>query len=242
MGLFDFLGGGTPAEKAQRLKKKLTEKYGDAANRQGAIEDLGKQGTPEAVGILIQRYTINVEPQTTDAEEKERVQELILAVGAPAVAPVKEFLARSENASSWALRLLQGLLSEAEVIAIAIALLQKLGSSYSRDPERKLVLLNYLDDKADPGIAAAILPLLEDMADDVKLAALKTLASHPAPEAREPVLKLLTDPETAKRVQTRCIELLAETSLPVTGFREKVEALLAEPWYLDKSGAVKKRG
>lgn len=242
MGLLDFLGGGTPSEKAQRLKKKLTEKYGDAANRQGAIEDLGKQGTPEAVAILIQRYTIKVEPQTTDAEEKERVQELILGIGAPAVAPVKEFLERSENASSWALRLLEGLLSEAEVVAIAIALLQKLGTSYSRDPERKLVLLNYLDSKANPGIGAAALPLLEDMADDVKLATLKTLASHPLPEAREPVLKLLTDPDTAKRVQTRCLEFLAESGDLVTGFREKVEALLSEPWYLDKAGALKRRG
>jgi hypothetical protein len=38
------------------------------------------------------------------------------------------------------------------------------------------------------------------------------------------------------------VEYLAETGLAVTGFREKVEGLLSEPWYLDKAGAVKKRG
>lgn len=240
MGLFDFLGGGTPAEKAQRLKKKVTEKYGDAANRQGAIEDLGKQGTPEAVAVLIQRYTLNVEPQTTDTEEKARVQELILGIGAKAVAPVKDFLGRSDQASSWALRLLEGLLTEPEVVALSVELLTRLGTSYSRDPERKLVLLQYLEDKVDPAIGPATLPLLEDIADDVKLAALKTLAAHPEASAQAAVLKLLGDADTAKRVQTRCLQFLAEAAQPIAD-RKALEPLLGEGWVLDKGGLLKKK-
>ena len=41
MGFLDSLfGGGTPAEKAQRLKAKATQKYGDPSIRQGALEKL----------------------------------------------------------------------------------------------------------------------------------------------------------------------------------------------------------
>ena len=80
------------------------------------------------------------------------------------------------------------------------------------------------------------------MADDVKIGALRALGPKSYPESREPMLKLLTAPETARRVQTTAIEAIARSGFGVQGYREKVESLLPEPFFVDKAGILKRRG
>ena len=242
MGLFDFITGGSGPDKATKLKAKVTQKYGDPVTRQKAISQLAEMKIPEAITALMARFTITVEPLTTDADEKDQTFEYIKARGQDAVAPIKDFLAKSEQASSWALRLLSDLLPEPDVTGIVTELLHKLGTSYTRDPEKKTVLLNFVMGKDDPRIAPMVLLFLEDMSDDVKLAALKALAPLKYEPAREPMLALLTGEETAKRVQTGALAALAESGFGVQGFREKVEALAGEGYLVDKSGLLKKRG
>jgi HEAT repeat protein len=240
--MFDFLSGGTPAEKAQRLKAKVTQKYGDPATRQNALEQLGQLHSPDAVGVLMQRFTILVDPQTTDADEKATAFRLICELEREAVPPVVEFLTRSDAASSWAFKILEALLPESEVLAIATTELQRLGVEYTRNPEKKQVLLAALQGRTDARIGPAALPFLHDMSDDVKMAAIKTVASVRHEPAREPLLQLLTAEDTARRVQTACLSALMEAGFHVQGYREKVEAKLPEGSYVDKAGLVKKRG
>jgi len=242
LGLFDFITGGSGPEKATKLKAKVTQKYGDPVVRQKAIAQLAEMKIPEAVTSLMARFTVTVEPLTTDADEKDETFNYIKALGQDAVAPVQHFLGMSEQASSWALRLLTTLLPETEVIGIVTGLLRKLGTEYTRNPEKKTVLLNFVTGKDDPRIAPEVVPFLEDMSDDVKLAALNALAPLKYEPAREPMLKLLTSEDTAKRVQTGALAAIAESGFGVQGFREKVEALAKDGYVVDKSGLLKKRG
>ncbi len=158
MGLFDFFGGSGP-EKALKLKPKVTQKYGDPASRQKAIQQLGEMKFPEAVSVLLSRFTLTVEPLTTDADEKEHVFELIKGFDKDAIAPIQEFLRKSDQATSWALRLLGDLLPEPEVIGICVDTLTHLSSHYTRDPEKKVVLLHHVTGKEDPRIASRRPPL-----------------------------------------------------------------------------------
>lgn len=241
MGLFDFFGGGTPAEKAQKLKGKATQKYGDAATRQKALEQLSEIRHPDAVPVLMQRFTFAVDPQTTDAEEKKHVFDAICGLGKDAVPPVQAFLTRSDSASSWALKILDAVLPPDEVLQIVADELKRLGAEYTRDPEKKEVLIRFLEGKQDERVGPVLVPFLHDMSDDVKMAALKTLASLTYEPAREPLLGLLIGDDTAKRVQTACVATLAATGFSVQGFREKVEARLGDGYVIDKAGLVKKR-
>lgn len=241
MGIFDFLGGSGP-EKALKLKSKVTQKYGDPTTRQKALQQLGEMRIPEAVSVLLHRYTITVEPLTTDADEKEHVFELIKSFDKDAVGPVTEFLRKNEQATSWALRILESLLPEPEVVTIIVDTLNALSAQYMRDPEKKVVLLHYVTGKQDPRIAPAVLPHLDDMADEVKIAALKALGPQKHEPAREPILRLLTSSDTARRVQTAALAALQESGFGVQGYREKVEAVMNEPYYLDGSGHVQRRG
>jgi HEAT repeat protein len=240
MGILDLFGGSGP-EKALKLKPKVTQKYGDPSTRQKAIQQLGEMKYPEAVSVLLQRFNITVEPLTTDADEKEHVFELVKGFGEQAIPPITEFLRKNEQATSWALRLLEALLPESEVIRISVDALTQLSTQYTRDPEKKVVLLHYVTDKQDARIAPAVLPYLEDMADDVKIAALKALGPQKYEPAREPILRLLSASDTARRVQTAALGALQESGFGVQGFREKVEPLLAEPFFLDGKGVVQRR-
>ncbi|MFY0522158.1 HEAT repeat domain-containing protein [Archangium gephyra] len=241
MGIFDFLGGSGP-EKALKLKSKVTQKYGDPATRQKALQQLGEMKIPEAVTVLLHRYTVTVEPLTTDADEKEHVFELIKSFDKDAIAPVTEFLRKNEQATSWALRILESLLPESEVVTIVVDTLHSLSAQYMRDPEKKVVLLHYVTGKQDPRIPSVVLPHLDDMADEVKIAALKALGPQKYEPAREPILRLLTSGDAGRRVQTAALGALQESGFGVQGYREKVEAVMNEPYYLDGSGLVQRRG
>lgn len=111
-----------------------------------------------------------------------------------------------------------------------------------RDPEKKVVLLHYITGKQEPRIAPAVLPHLDDMADEVKIATLKALGPQKHEPAREPILRLLTAQDTARRVQTAALSALQESGFGVQGYREKVEAVINEPYYLDGNGLVRRRG
>jgi HEAT repeat protein len=241
MGIFDIFGGGSGPEKALKLKPKVTQKYGDPASRQKAIQQLGEMKHPEAISVLLARFTITVEPLTTDADEKEHVFELIKAFGQDAIGPIKDFLRKSDQATSWGLRLLGELLPESEVIGICVDTLHYLSTQYSRDPEKKVVLLHHVTGKQDPRVAPVVLSYLEDMSDDVKIAALKALAPLKHEPAREPILRVLTADETARRVQTVALATLQESGFGVQEYRAKVEPLLVEPYTLDKNGVVQRR-
>ncbi len=242
MGLLNLFGGGTPAEKAQKLKSKATQKYGDPATRQKALQQLSEIKHADAVPVLLQRFTFVVEPQTTDAEEKQHVFDAICDLEKDAVEPVRSFLTRSDTASSWALRILDAVLTPDEVMQIVTEELKRLGAEYTRDPEKKEVLLRFVEGKQDDRVGPVLVPFLNDMSDDVKMAALKTLASLKYAPAKDVLLELLVTEETAKRVQTACVQTLVETGFEVQGFREKVEKRLPEGYVVDKSGLVKKRG
>lgn len=242
MGILDIFGGGKSPERATRLKAKVTQKYGGPEARQKAIQQLGEMEFPEATASLLARFTVTVEPATTDTDEKEHVFGLIRSRGQTAVEPIRTFLRRNDQASSWALRLLREVLPHDGFVTVVVEHLGELAELYTRDPEKKLVLLQESESLEDPRIAPRVLPFLEDMVDDVKLAALRALAARAYPEAREPMLKLLTAPETARRVQTAAIEALARSGFGVQGYREKVESLLPEPFFVDKAGVLKRRG
>jgi len=255
VGLFDLFGSKAERDKnaLRKLAQKITERYGPAENRQKAIDQLASLGSPEALVTLCQRFTVRSEVGITDDEEKETVRRHLVAAGAAATGPVREFLEQQESGSSWGLRVLAELLPEPEVMATAVALLDKAGKQYSRDPEKKLTLLAWLTEHHAPGggaaassigpaTEAAILPLLEDFSDDVRIRATRALARLGAGEAgREALIQLLLRDTDNARVRGEVLQALCDLLADVKGHRPSVEPLLVEPFFLDREGRVKKR-
>jgi hypothetical protein len=254
MGILDLFGSRESRELAslKKLGQKITQKWGPAENRQKAIEQLGEIGTPAALAVLCLRFTIRAEVGISDDEEKEQARAILVAAGPKAVEPVKEFLAAQESGVAWGLRVLASLAPREEVLGTVHTLLQELGREYTRDPEKKLVLLSWLREHPDlatlrpaggPSRDEALLPLLEDFVDDVRIGAARALTQGtPTEAARDALIALLLRDRDNARVRGDVLQALHDLSADVKGHRNDVEALLVEPWYLDREGRVKRRG
>jgi hypothetical protein len=250
MGLFDLFG--SKASAVRRLGQKLTQKYGPPEGRQKAIEQLGAMGTPEALSTLCLRFTVRTDVGIQDDEEKEQVRELLVEAGGAAVGPVREFLSHQESGIAWGLRVLAALVPAEDLLATVLSLLQRLGQEYTRDPEKKLVLLSWLQEHPDllgrapssgPGAVEALVPLLEDSVDDVRIGATRLLARLPASEeGRAALIALLLRDRDNARVRGDVLQGLADLGADVKGHRPDVERLLVEPFFLDREGRVKRRG
>lgn len=256
MGIFDLFGSREARQQNQlrRLAQKVTQKYGPPENRQKVIEQLAAMAAPGALRVLCLRFTIRVDVGIQDDEEKERVRQILVAAGPSAVEPVKVFLAEQESGIAWGLRVLSDLVAPEQVLATVRELLRRLGGEYSRDPEKKLVLLTWLQEHpgllaassaaaAGPTLESAILPLLEDFSDDVRLSAARLLGrTAPSEAAREALIQLLLRDKDNARVRGEVLQAMAALGADVKGHRPSVEPLLVEPFFLDKEGRVKQRG
>ena len=255
MGILDLFGSKEQRNRAalRKLAQKLTQRYGPPENRQKAIDQLAGMGTPGALGTLCLRFTVRSDVGITDDEEKETVRRLLVEAGRDAVEPVREFLKAQESGVSWGLRVLASLLPPEAVLDEVVALLDRAGKTYSRDPEKKLVLLSWLTEHHAPSapqaavipaaLEAAILPLLEDFSDDVRISAARALARLGAGQAgREALVELLLRDRDNARVRGEVLQALCDLGADVKGHRPAVEALPLDPFFLDREGRVKKRG
>jgi hypothetical protein len=249
MGLFGLFGSKEERAKGalKKLAKRITERYGPPENRQKAIEQLGDMGTPEALSTLCLRFTIRSEPGITDDEEKETTRRILVDARERAVGPIREFLRREEDGVAWGLRALAEILRDEEVLEIVVGELAHLGTVYTRDPEKKLVLLTWLREHhvgaRGPQVESALLPLLEDFSDDVRIGATRALvAVSPGDRARDALIQLLLRDKDNARVRGEVLEGMATLGADVKGHRPSVEPLLVEPFFLDREGRVKKRG
>lgn len=236
MGLLELIGFGP---KLQRLQKKMMEKFGPPENRQGAIEELGEMNTPESIGALLMRFTFRIDPGITDDEEKARVLALILQSGQTALDPVKKFI-RERDEISWPLRAIAELLPEAENVKFLVEVAHKVGSEYSRVPEKKVLLMHALMTHKSPEITPAVLPFLEDMDDEVQIAAAEVISRQGDAAGREPLIQhfLKAHESSNARVREALAGLLAESSWDVKGYTPKVEAALPPAYKLDSKGKV----
>jgi len=279
VGLFDLFGSKGEREKGtlRKLGQKLTERYGPPENRQKAIAQLAGMGTPAALSTLCLRFTSRSDVGITDDEEKATVRRHLVEAGEAAVGPVKEFLERQESGVSWGLRVLADLRPAEDVVSTVLALLTRAGREYSRDPEKKIVLLSWLTEHhglARPATStgtstatstptstptptptstptplpdptaeeSAIVPLLEDFSDDVRISATRALARLGTGElGREGLIRLLLRDTDNARVRGEVLQALCDLSADVKGHRPGVEALLVEPFFLDREGRVKRR-
>lgn len=242
MGLLDMIGLGGPEGKIRRLQKKSMEKFGPKENRQGAIEELGEMKTEPAIEALLLRYTFRVDPGITDDEEKARVLALITAAGPVALGPVKRFIS-SRDEISWPLRALEALLPQAEVVQFLVEVARKVGSEYSRVPEKKVLLLHALSGHRSPEIAGVVLPFLEDMDDEVQIAAAEVIVRQEDPVGREPLIQhfLKAHEGSNARVREALAGLLADSPWDVKGYTPKVEAALPGAYKLDSKGKVQRK-
>lgn len=240
MALFGLFGKKDPAAEIKKLVHRATQKFGPPDTRARALEQLREMGTPESIRAILQRFEVRVDPGITDDEEKQYVFETIVETGQAAVEPIRDFLRKTEQ-PTWALRALAELVSVEETVQTVLDVLEHEGPDYTRDPEKKITLLKYLEQHQDSRIVPGAVPFLQDMSEDVRVAAVSLIASQPADEsAAEPLIKALlqANEDSSERMKRSIAEGLRSLELSVKGHTPSVEAALPQGYSVNKAGVV----
>jgi HEAT repeat protein len=242
MSFFDLFKGeknkakSNPAAKfADRLEKRA-QNY----DRQEAIQALAEMATPDAVAVLLKRFTFHMDPSITDQEEKESAFRGVLRAGKGAVVPVRAFAARAESLA-WPMKILTELLAEDEYIAELLRWLSRWDTEYSKFVDPKVQILTALEERKHPEIREGVERFLEDVYEPARFHAVSALLAQDD-AASAPALAHLLGEDESVRVRNRIAEGLASRGWTVPeDEREPVRKTLAPPFALDAAGRIVKR-
>lgn len=219
MGFFDlFKGGGdkktagkaNPAAKwADRIEKRA-QNY----DRQEAMNALAEMATPEAVSVLLKRFSFHMDPSITDQEEKDIAFRGVLRAGRDAIAPVRAYAAKAESLA-WPMKIMKELVGPEEYVEELLRWLSKWDTDYARFIDPKVQILSSLEELKHPGIREAVERFLEDVNEPSRFHAVAALfAQDDASEAAPALATLLADEESV-RVRTRIAEGFAARGWPI---------------------------
>ena len=229
----------SPQKQIEKLRKKVKEPHGDPAVRINAARRLFEMGTPEAIAVLLERFTINVSPSRQDEEEKEEVLRWIVSFGEKAVPPLRDFLKR-ERQVYWPVRALKGILSQEELIREINQILRYHWENPPASTEPQAQLIRAMHGMHSPELEETVRLYLQEKDDDVLLAALDFLFEQSGEESREAVLQCYLDSEDRPRLRAHILDRLAEKRWSVRGYRPKIEETLPESYTLTREGTVKR--
>lgn len=228
----------TPEEKADKLKEKITNMYGQTADRRYYLEQLYKMGPDLAPKRLIQRFTRTCDNSTNDQEEKDYTKDLLVLLGSASIDPLKEFLRKNDKDFNWPYRTLSELIPNEERIEFLVELLNTIGPDYVRNPERKEQLILVVKSFNEDSIGRAVLPYLADDNETIRFVAAETVIV----QAHDYGIEALADRfdvETSGRVLTLIAEAFRDKEWTIPeAKREAVSSHLPSGMRLNSSGVI----
>ena len=244
MGLKDLLFGG-PEAKLKKHVARARNKDAQSADRFASLHALVDDASAEAIAGLLGRFTIRYDKSIEDEQEKEFVFDSLAHLGEKVLAPLQKHLQNAESIA-WGLKVLDAVASKEQQWPILADLCERNDNSYTRDPSKKIQLLHFLSEHDDARASKALVPYLEDIDEGVRFTAVEALLHHKvAEDAREPLLKLLTnEKEDSRRIKKRIIDGFADLGWDVKGHSGTVEKMLEDYLpgaRLDSAGKIKRK-
>jgi hypothetical protein len=251
MGFLDFLFDKEKAEqrKMAKLKKTLTNMYVQPSERSYIIAQLRDMASPDAIHVLLARYSENAPNTTVDLEEKEFVYDVLVTLGRETDIGVEEIVKQhlrdTDERVNWPMRVLADILEYDDYIAFMIELLGSQGTEYQRDPEKKQeILIRALEFKSAE-LAEAIVPFLDDANDTIRFAAVDAAFAQEAPEVTlGPLVDHLVAEDSLRNVKESCSNFAEHTDYVVPeDRRDEVAEVLPDEYGIHKDGYIyEKRG
>jgi hypothetical protein len=228
--------------RVQHHKKHIKNKFGHGEDRAKAVQFFKQLGGFKGYQGLLERFMVNVEPSIQDEDEKQEIFEILQGFGTDVVPAIAWYLKRGDSANvpiAWPLKLLASICNETEASRVIIETLEQVGTSYTRQPERKQLLIAQLAEYKGKHIVCTLIPFLHDHSDEVRLETLDALTRLADESAREAMLDLLVDKSNPIRLRAAVAGSLMKLGWNVKGYRKKVEQILPEGLSVDRAGRIK---
>ena len=247
MGLKDlFSSEGRSAGRMRKHIARARNKDAQSADRFASLEALRDDASPEAVDGLLGRFTIRYDKSIEDEQEKEWVFDELCQMGAKILPPLQKHLRYAESIA-WGLKVLHEVASQGRGVAHPRGSVRAQRQHATRAIRRRRSSSSTTSASTRTRAAAkALVPYLEDMDEGVRFIAVEGLLRHKDAEAaREPLLKLLTNPkEESRRIKKRIVDGFADLGWDVKGYSGTVEKMLADLLpgaRLDNHGKIKRK-
>lgn len=249
--MFGWFGKKSDAQTIDKHAQRVANRRGQAPDRWDSIhalaqivaqanKDAASDKVEAAVAAVLPRFTFYTDPTITDQEEKDLAFRVVLDGGRHGVPAIRAFMQRSEGLI-WPLKMLDKLLEPGELTDELLKLLEAMDTEYQRDPQRKLQVLQALEERHDARIATTAVRFLDDANETARyLAVGAILAQEDAAEHREAVAKILPGEESL-RVKTRVLETFAAKGWDLGAARPAIEKQPPPGWSVAASGIPARR-
>jgi hypothetical protein len=238
MGFLDrFSKDGRDQRAREKNAARAINKYMQSPDRMKALQELGEDGSDDALYGLMRRFGMMYDKTIEDEQEKEWVFEMLVEKGAKVLPALKRYIA-SADSISWPLRILDKVIDgregRIEVIAEALG---RHEPGYERDPTKKIQLLTHLGGLKHDSVPPLVAPYLEDMDEGVRYACVETLLKQADENvARLPLIDQLAK-EDSLRLRIRIADGFSELGWAVADRRADVEKALPDTFQIDAKGA-----
>lgn len=223
MGLFGFGRSSAGNGKIDKLRRKATNAFGQAMDRQYAMKALYQIGTPEALEALLERYGINASVSIVDQDEKRDLYEWLVSAGDKAIVPIENYVSRSDGVY-WPLRALKEIAGIDRAVEALLRALDRAETLDQRVNEQRAQLVSNLRDFQHPRVLERLKSLCQDPNDDVRMMALDGLLTYGEAEAMPIVAARLVNPEETQRIRSVLYEQLVDHGWSLAAWREELEA------------------
>jgi HEAT repeat protein len=213
----------------QRAMDRAANKHAQSPDRFAAMEKLRQDGSEDALHALCRRFGFNYDKTIEDEQEKQWVYETLCAAGGAALEPLRRYM-RSAASVAYPLRVLEKIATTEQALALIDELLANEQPGYTRDPSRRIQIIDWLADYAAAPPAEVnrrVQPYLADYDENVRYAAIQAVAVRPTPSIEEPLCAaLVREGEESKRIRLRIAEVLCEAKLDTGGYKGAILPLL----------------
>jgi len=251
MGFFSKLfgrdeadGDQTPVKKASsqilRLTRKLENKYGQAQDRQVAIDQLASIGTAEAAEALLKRFSFKIEQTIGDEEEKTSVYNYLVAMGPTAVEPIVSYL-KNENNPHWPTKALRQIVGDDTTVAQLLDLITNMEAIFDRDIQRKEELVSNLCEFDHPDVVKALAEFARDENEEVRVRAVEAMARMGNEELCDLMVERLMDEQETRRMRMSILALLVDRKWKVKNRKEDIRKILPDSYWIDDVGTIRAR-
>lgn len=236
--------GTTPVKKVSpqiaRLIKKVENKYGQAQDRQIAIDQLAQVGTAEAAAGLLKRFSFRIEQTIGDEEEKQAVCNHLVVLGPTAVEPILEYL-REENAPYWPTKALRQIVGDDATVTYLLDIIRNMDAIFDRDINRKIELVSNLCEFDHPDVVAALFEFARDENEEIRVRTVEAMARIGNEELCEIMVDRLMEDSETRRMKLAILNLLVDRKWKVKSRKEEIRKILPEAYWIDDVGTIRSR-
>ncbi len=223
-----------------RLTRKVENKYGQAQDRQMAIDQLAQIGTAEAVQALLKRFSFRIEQTIGDEEEKHAVFNHLVALGPVAVEPILEYM-RTENAPYWPTKALRQIVGDDTTVSYLLGMIREMEAIFDRDINRKVELVSNLCEFNHPDVISALFEFAADENEEIRVRAVEAMAHMGTEELCEALVDRLMDASETQRMKIAILNLLVDRKWKVKSRKEEIRKVLPESFWIDDVGTIRAR-